>query len=90
MKMEGVTGHRIKPNRFYTIGKAGFDVATVKRLDPPEVLLGVSMEETGEEFEYTLRPGDTFPVDDQTWQVAEVVFPDNADWEWEVVVRRTS
>lgn len=88
--MEGITQHRIKPNRFYTIGKAGFDVARVKRLDPPEVVLGVSMEESGDEFEYALRPGDSFPVDDQTWQVAEVVFPDDANWEWEVVVRRIS
>ncbi|WP_433469929.1 DUF6406 domain-containing protein [Spirillospora sp. CA-128828] len=88
--MEGITEHRIKPNRFYTIGKAGFDVMRVKRQDPPEVILGVSMEKTAEEFEYTLHPGENFPVDDETWQVAEVVFPDNADWEWEVVVRRIS
>jgi hypothetical protein len=88
--LEGITQHWIKPNRFYTIGVAGFEVATVKRLEPPEVILGVAMEKTGEEFEYALRPGDTFPVEAQTWQVAEVLFPDNADWEWEVRVRRIS
>jgi hypothetical protein len=90
MIMDGIVEHWIKPNRYYTIGKAGFSIRHVKRMDPPEALLDVAVEKTGEEFEYTVRPGDTFPVEEQTWQVAEVVFPDNADWDWEVHVRRTS
>jgi hypothetical protein len=88
--MEGITEHRIKPNRFYSTGKAGFYVKRVKREDPPEVLLGGAIEATGQEFKHALHPGDTFPVDDETWQVAEVDFPENADWEWEVLVRRIS
>ena len=87
--MEGITEHRIKPNRFYTIGKAGFHVKRVEQEDEsPKVFLGVAIESTGQEFKYKLRPGDTFPADDETWQVTEVVFPDHADWEWEVVVHR--
>src|ERR1700754_70126 len=69
---QGIRHHRIKPNRFYPTDEAGLDVTYVARKEPLEIALGVSVETTGEEFDYLLHPGDTFPVGDQTWEVTGV------------------
>jgi hypothetical protein len=48
-----------------------------------EVYLAVT---AGDEYEYTLHPGDTFPVRDQTWKLDHVENPGQPDWL--VVLRR--
>jgi hypothetical protein len=50
---------------------------------PLTVRLGVA---TAEECRYTLHPGDTFPVGDQTWKLDRV--EDAATDDWTVVLTR--
>ncbi|GLY74113.1 DUF6406 domain-containing protein [Actinoallomurus iriomotensis] len=45
--------------------------------DPPEVLLSV---DTDDEQDFKLRPGDTFPVRDQTWKLDRVETSSGSDW----------
>lgn len=44
---------------------------------PPEVLLAV---EADGEHDFTLHPGDTFPVRDQVWKLDRVEDPGSRDW----------
>jgi hypothetical protein len=44
---------------------------------PPEVLVSVAADG---EHEYVLRPGDTFPVRDETWKLGRVENPGKHDW----------
>lgn len=49
---------------------------------PLTVRLGV---DDGEERQYTLEPGDTFPVHDETWVLDRV---DDPSGNWRVVIRK--
>jgi hypothetical protein len=44
---------------------------------PPEVL--VAVKDDGE-HDFTLHPGDTFPVGSQTWKLDRVDAPGGRDW----------
>lgn len=43
---------------------------------------------TDEDHEYTLHPGDVFPVRDETWKLAEVA--NAGDPNWQIVLHRVT
>jgi hypothetical protein len=72
---EIVLSHGLQAN--VSIGSFGVIYAEQGGEGPPEVLISVAAEE---EQEFVLRPGDTFPVRDQTWKLDKVQNPGGYDW----------
>lgn len=78
---------RIRPSQAPNIGTAKFGVLSLKDDEAvPTVGLVTLDTATNEKAEHKVRPGQSFRVAGQTWQVAEVRYPVNA--RWEVVLRR--
>jgi hypothetical protein len=67
--------HGVQANE--DIGSFGVFNAVALPDGTPEVYLAVT---TDKEYEYTLHPGDTFPVRDQTWKLDRVEDPGGSDW----------
>jgi hypothetical protein len=59
------------------IGSFGVINVDAREGHPLTVRLGVVADE---ENRYTLQPGDTFPVRDQTWKLDRVDDPGESDW----------
>jgi hypothetical protein len=77
----------LRQSEFADAGSAGFGVAYIRDRDrTPQVGLAIVDFATKAEDTVAVRPGESFGVAGEVWQLAEVRNPAQRDWE--VVLRR--
>jgi len=77
----------MRPSEFADLDSVGFGIMYIKdREAVPSVAVATVDFATDEEATHEVQPGQPFRVAGQTWQVAEVRYPPDA--EWVVVLRR--